>query len=56
MNQIEDEIAQNTAIIEYNELDQDVFECWIPCAAFLPVKNTECSITLKVQFDPQSDS
>ena len=55
-NRKRDEIAQNTAIIEYNELDQDVFECWIPCAAFLPVKNTECSITLKVQFDPQSDS
>ena len=49
-------IAQNTKVIEYYGTDCDISECWIPCAAFLPVKKTECSITLKVQFDSQPDS
>ena len=51
-----DNIAQNTKVIEYSGTDCDISECWIPCAAFLPVKKTECSITLKVQFDSQPDS
>ena len=51
-----DKIAQNTKVIEYSGTDCDISECWIPCAAFLPVKKTECSITLKVQFDSQPDS
>ena len=36
--------------------DERIFEFWIPCAVFLPVKKSDSCATLKIQIDPTTDS